>query len=259
MRDGEPLARHRRRPRARAGGGRADGRVAARPEAGWRRVLVRCGRTMRISTEIADVAAACRRRCSGAAPAGSPARSPGRRLPCRWPKRCRRPGCWWSEPLIRRRSPSSNGSTPCPGSLRVARVDLPPDSPAAVARAALERLTASVADGERPGSALVIGGETLMCAGHRAGRRNHCAWRASWPQASPSASFVGGQWDGLRVVSRSGGFGAPDLSGRAARRDGPCLVIASRLPWAIRLESALRSCSRPSMPSRSATGARHLS
>ena len=74
----------------------------------------------------------------------------------------------------------------------------------------MERLTASVADGERPGSALVIGGETLMCLATALGAESLRVDGELAPGLA-AASFTGGQWDGLRVVSRSGGFGAPDL------------------------------------------------
>ncbi|MFL5335478.1 MAG: nucleotide-binding domain containing protein, partial [Geminicoccaceae bacterium] len=97
-----------------------------------------------------------------------------------------------------------------PSDIRIALVDLPPGSVAARARAALEQLTASLADNERPGSVLVIGGETLMCLTAALGARSLCVEGELAPGIA-AARFVGGRWHDLRVASRSGGFGAPDL------------------------------------------------
>lgn len=97
-----------------------------------------------------------------------------------------------------------------PDDVGIARVDLPSGSPPAEARAALERLTAGLADNACPGSALVIGGETLLCLADALGAQALSVEGELAPGLAV-ARFTGGRWDGLRVVSRSGGFGAPDL------------------------------------------------
>ena len=97
-----------------------------------------------------------------------------------------------------------------PRDVRIARVDLPPHSPKADARAALERLMASLAADPRPGSALVIGGETLLCLATALDARALSVEGELAPGLA-AARFTGGRWDGLPVVSRSGGFGAPAL------------------------------------------------
>jgi D-threonate/D-erythronate kinase len=97
-----------------------------------------------------------------------------------------------------------------PSDIRIARVDLPPGSPASHARAALEQLTASLADSERPGSVLVIGGETMMSLVTALGARSLRVEGELAPGIAV-ARFVGGRWHDLRVVSRSGGFGLPDV------------------------------------------------
>ena len=83
---------------------------------------------------------------------------------------------------------------------------LSPDRADALLQARARDLTTRL---ERPGLLLVIGGDTLLAlcraAGVHALRAGACA-RPGWGQAT----LVGGAWDGVACLSRSGAFGGPD-------------------------------------------------
>jgi uncharacterized protein YgbK (DUF1537 family) len=115
---------------------------------------------------------------------------------------------------------------PPPGPyLHTRRLDLPPGSPRASARAGLASLVADVARQPAPGSVLVTGGETLMAL---------ClAMGASALQVSGElvpgvalSRFVGGRWAGVRVASKSGGFGDPGLLQRLLSHTADGLIHA---------------------------------
>ena len=94
--------------------------------------------------------------------------------------------------------------------LRVARMTLPPGSPAAAARQALEALVGSVATVPAPATLIVAGGETLMCLCRELGTERLSVEGEIEPGV-PVSHMVGGRWPGLGVVSKSGGFGDPRL------------------------------------------------
>jgi D-threonate/D-erythronate kinase len=67
----------------------------------------------------------------------------------------------------------------------------------------------------RPGSLLVTGGETLYGLLQALGAASLLATGELMPGV-PHARIVGGRWHDLTVISKSGGFGAPDLLIRLA-------------------------------------------
>jgi D-threonate/D-erythronate kinase len=94
-------------------------------------------------------------------------------------------------------------------------VDLPENSPEA-ARQVLARTFALMAERmPRPGSLLVTGGETLYGLLQALGATSLLATGELMPGV-PHARIAGGRWHDLSVVSKSGGFGAPDLLIRLA-------------------------------------------
>jgi hypothetical protein len=83
---------------------------------------------------------------------------------------------------------------------------LKPDEAQARLRQRLHRL---VATGQRPGTLVVIGGDTLLAlcrAADVSSLQADRSARTGWGRAS----LVGGPWDGLSCYSRSGAFGASD-------------------------------------------------
>jgi uncharacterized protein YgbK (DUF1537 family) len=92
---------------------------------------------------------------------------------------------------------------------------LPAGSPE-VARTVLATAFALVAERmPRPGSLLVTGGETLYGLLQALGATSLLATGELMPGV-PHARIVGGRWQDLTVISKSGGFGAPDLLIRLA-------------------------------------------
>ena len=101
------------------------------------------------------------------------------------------------------------------GSSAVLAVDLPARSPGE-ARDVLAETFALVAERmPRPGSLLVTGGETLHGLLQALGATSLLATGELLPGV-PHARIVGGRWHDLTVISKSGGFGAPDLLIRLA-------------------------------------------
>jgi D-threonate/D-erythronate kinase len=82
-------------------------------------------------------------------------------------------------------------------------------SPAEAAERLASRALALVATRARPGTLVVVGGDTLLALCRASGVRALRAGvgpRAGWG----SARFVGGRWDGTLCLARSGAFGAAD-------------------------------------------------
>ena len=94
-------------------------------------------------------------------------------------------------------------------------VDLPPDSPREARELLAETFGLIAARMPRPGSLLVTGGETLFGLLQALGAASLVATGELMPGV-PHGRIVGGRWHDLTVVSKSGGFGAPDLLIRLA-------------------------------------------
>jgi uncharacterized protein YgbK (DUF1537 family) len=94
-------------------------------------------------------------------------------------------------------------------------VDLPTGSPEAASEV-LAATSALIAERmPQPGSLLVTGGETLFGLLQALGAASLLATGELMPGV-PHARIVGSRWHDLSVVSKSGGFGAPDLLIRLA-------------------------------------------
>ena len=99
--------------------------------------------------------------------------------------------------------------TPRPG-VTLHRLDLAACTSPEAARAAHARLIETAASVEPPGLLIATGGETLLrlCLAVGAQRLD---LRGEVAVGVPVSRMVGGRWDGATVISKSGGFGAPDL------------------------------------------------
>jgi uncharacterized protein YgbK (DUF1537 family) len=92
----------------------------------------------------------------------------------------------------------------------IVALDLAPETPMAAARLALVRLVAHVAASATvPGTAIVSGGETLMVLVHALATGSLLVDGELMP-GLPRSVMQGGAWSGTTVVSKAGGFGAPD-------------------------------------------------
>lgn len=93
----------------------------------------------------------------------------------------------------------------------LASFELPAQTPRATARAEIARRGAALlALLDRPGALFVSGGETLGDIVDALGVEALDVVGAFEPGV-PVSRLVGGRWDGLTLVSKSGAFGAPDL------------------------------------------------
>jgi hypothetical protein len=102
-----------------------------------------------------------------------------------------------------------------PGNLPVGdvavTVGLPPDLPRRVAVERIARTFAGLLRRiERPGTLLVSGGETLRALCDALGG-SRLDVDGELEPGVPTSILRGGAWDGQRVVSKSGAFGAPDF------------------------------------------------
>ncbi|MBE9605387.1 Hrp-dependent type III effector protein [Acetobacteraceae bacterium H6797] len=89
--------------------------------------------------------------------------------------------------------------------------DLPPGLPRAEAAARIEACLAAAIEGlPRPGTLVVAGGETLRGLADYLGAASLAVDGQLLPGV-PTSRLVGGRWDGVRVVSKSGAFGAITL------------------------------------------------
>ncbi len=86
---------------------------------------------------------------------------------------------------------------------------LPPLDPPA-AEAIFDSVFADLARLEPPDVLIVVGGDTLfrLC---RAVRVESLATIGEWSPGVPVSRIVGGQWDGTRLISKSGAFGDEDI------------------------------------------------
>lgn len=96
-----------------------------------------------------------------------------------------------------------------------------PALPAGLCRSAAQAMIAGVfADfvrkAPRPGSLFVSGGETLRNLMLPLGV-DRLMVLGEWEPGLPVSQLVGGRWDGLTVISKSGAFGTPDLLARLTR------------------------------------------
>lgn len=97
------------------------------------------------------------------------------------------------------------------GGIALTTFALPPGiSRAIAARRIAKALAALLPALPRPASLLVVGGETLaaVCA---ALRTHHLEVRGALAPGVPCSHLMGGLWDGLDLVSKSGAFGGPGL------------------------------------------------
>jgi uncharacterized protein YgbK (DUF1537 family) len=90
------------------------------------------------------------------------------------------------------------------------RLQLAPDTEPVLAREALHAFAARLAQAPRPASMLVSGGETLMAVCRALGCQSLMVEGEISPGLAVSR-MIGGRWNEVRVVSKSGGFGSPDL------------------------------------------------
>jgi uncharacterized protein YgbK (DUF1537 family) len=97
--------------------------------------------------------------------------------------------------------------------VRVMALRLPPDQPASVAAAALQCLVAEAAALPPPATLVVAGGDTLMELCLQTGA-SHLAVEGEIAAGVPVSRIVGGRWSGVRVISKSGGFGRADFFAR---------------------------------------------
>ena len=84
-----------------------------------------------------------------------------------------------------------------------------PQQPATEAMAVLDRLAAAVL-ALKPASLFASGGDTLAALARAAGA-DHLAVTGEAMPGLPRSRFVGGAWDGLAVLSKSGAFGGADI------------------------------------------------
>jgi len=98
-----------------------------------------------------------------------------------------------------------------PVPMGVLTFDLPQDTPAAAAEAAIRGAIGALArEIDRPPALFVTGGQTLasLCA---AVACEHLQARAEWAPGVVRANLEDGRWAGSQVISKSGAFGADDL------------------------------------------------
>jgi D-threonate/D-erythronate kinase len=89
--------------------------------------------------------------------------------------------------------------------------DLPDGIDREAARARIDALFADLAPRlPRPGLLFVSGGETLHTLAGRLGIES-LAISGEFQPGAPVSTLVGGRWDGLAIVSKSGAFGAADF------------------------------------------------
>ncbi len=96
----------------------------------------------------------------------------------------------------------------------VLRAHIPPGTDRATAAALIAETFAALAFAiPTPGTLVVTGGETLrrLCDALRA---SHLTVMGERMPGVPVSSLEGGAWDGVTVVSKSGGFGRPDFLAR---------------------------------------------
>ena len=101
------------------------------------------------------------------------------------------------------------------GSSAVLAVDLPAHSPEEARQVLAESFALLAECMPRPGSLFVTGGETLHGLLQALEAESLLATGELLPGV-PHARIVGGRWHDLPVISKSGGFGAPDLLIRLA-------------------------------------------
>lgn len=94
--------------------------------------------------------------------------------------------------------------------VRIHALELGADSPAIVAADVLQALVRRLADGPRPASAVVTGGETLLRLCRALGATALMVAGEVEPGIA-AAHFVDGRWAGTPLVAKSGGFGDPAL------------------------------------------------
>ncbi len=88
---------------------------------------------------------------------------------------------------------------------------LPPGVTRADARQAIDATMADMLPRlPRPQTLIVSGGETLRAVCGILGA-DHLVVDGQIAPGIPSSRIRGGAWDGVRVISKSGAFGAPDL------------------------------------------------
>lgn len=125
-------------------------------------------------------------------------------------------GIFGSDSAVTRRQLAALGSrvrraTP---PFEAAVYDLTPNEPTMPREEAARRITAAMAQLcdvlPRPASLLVSGGETLraLCAILGA---DHLVVDGEFEPGVPMSILVGGRWDGVRILSKSGAFGDTDL------------------------------------------------
>lgn len=79
------------------------------------------------------------------------------------------------------------------------------------ARASIEKRAASLLERiPKPGTLVVSGGETLRSVATALGAEALDV-DGELDKGAPTSTLVGGRWDGVRVVSKSGAFGRPDF------------------------------------------------
>jgi uncharacterized protein YgbK (DUF1537 family) len=78
------------------------------------------------------------------------------------------------------------------------------------AEATMARTFAALSRTAPPGGLAVVGGDTLfrLC---RALDAESLVATGEWAPGIPVARIVGGRWDGVRLVTKSGAFGDPDV------------------------------------------------
>jgi uncharacterized protein YgbK (DUF1537 family) len=95
------------------------------------------------------------------------------------------------------------------GGMAAVDVELPADLPRSTAASAIAASFAELlSELERPGTLVVVGGETLRGVCDMLGATSLEVDGEIEP-GLPTSHLRGGRWDGLRVVSRSGAFGGP--------------------------------------------------
>jgi uncharacterized protein YgbK (DUF1537 family) len=100
---------------------------------------------------------------------------------------------------------------------------LPPDVTRAGARHAIDATMADLLPRlPRPQTLVVSGGETLRAVCGRLGA-DHLVVDGQIAPGIPSSRIRGGAWDGVRVISKSGAFGAPDLLRSLVEHASTCL------------------------------------
>ena len=89
-------------------------------------------------------------------------------------------------------------------------VALPPDTDRATAAVTIrQRFAALLAQLPRPGTLFASGGATLQAVAEALGAEG-IRVRGEQDAGIPAGTLSGGRWDGLAVLSKSGGFGGPE-------------------------------------------------